>query len=551
MKKIVLIPVLLGAVSISLLSNNSYRKVSAISGHVIATNGTSLLTTLPTDIDLNPVDVSDVRSYYASLNTLSESERQGTNLLKNLKPILKEMNYFKYGGMSAGGVTHIYAITERDWENSPASSISGYDSTSNTITGFNYKNDINSDPYIHMLYVDYSNGAKTHFKHPTKASYPNFDKEHVWCQSRGFKALSSEAESAMGPAGTDLHHLIAGDSQVNQDVHNDIPYGFVTTTKLVGDQSTTSKNKNGTPKHTSSGDEYNEVFEPQDSDKGDIARAIFYMAARYNNLSGSDPITNYEPNLTLVNHISGSGKAVYSTSTSPVSMGILRDLLAWNKLDPVDEFEIHRNDLIYRNYQGNRNPFIDFPQWADYIWGTVDNDGSNYNSTVTSFAKPTSDRINDSGLSLSTSTITLNPGKSQSIAATTVDNSGVAWVVENSEIIELSKTSSSSGEEITVKALKTGSTKITVSATVDSEPISKIIKVNVVEEVKPNYILYIAIGVGVLVLVIVIAIIYAKGSKKTRKNIKKAVKSVTKSTYSPNKSTSKSSSNKKKTTKKK
>ena len=50
-------------------------------------------------------------------------------------------------------------------------------------------------------------------------------------------------------------------------------------------------------------------------------------------------------------------------------MGILQDLLEWNKLDPVDEFEIHRNNLLYRNFSFNRNPFIDFPEWAEYIWG--------------------------------------------------------------------------------------------------------------------------------------------------------------------------------------
>ena len=50
-------------------------------------------------------------------------------------------------------------------------------------------------------------------------------------------------------------------------------------------------------------------------------------------------------------------------------MGIMSDLLEWNRIDPVDEYEIHRNNLIYNNYQHNRNPFIDFPDWAEYIWG--------------------------------------------------------------------------------------------------------------------------------------------------------------------------------------
>lgn len=529
MKKVLLVSSLIGVFAFGLLPNQKALKVSATSGHVINTNGTQLVSTLPTTIDLNPVDTNDVRDYYKSLNSLPESERQGTNLLKNLKPILKEMNYFKYGGMSTGGVTHIYTITDRDWVNSPASEIEGYNASTNTITSFSHKEEVANDPYVHMLYVDYSGDVKTPFKNPNKKSNPNFDKEHVWCQSRGFKALSAESESAMGPAGTDLHHLIAGDSMVNQDVHNDIPYGFVNTTQLVGDQSTTANNKNGTPKHTSVDDEYNQVFEPQDSDKGDIARAIFYMAARYNNLSGTDTITNYEPNLTIVNHISGSGKAVYSTATSPVSMGILSDLLAWNKLDPVDEYEIHRNDLIYRNYQGNRNPFIDFPQWADYIWGTVDNDGTNYNPTISGRANPANDRINDSGLSVSRSSFSLAPNETAKVKAVTIDNSDITWSVSDDSIIELSKLTSHSDEEIDVKALKVGKVTITVKATVDSEEITKTITINVAETPKPNYLLYIAIGVGVVVVIIIVIVIYVNGSKKTRKTIKKAAKTITKS----------------------
>ena len=115
------------------------------------------------------------------------------------------------------------------------------------------------------------------------------------------------------------------------------------------------------------------------------------MAARYNNYAGGNNITNYEPYLALVNHVSGSGTAVYSTNDTPVTMGILQDLLEWNKLDPVDDYEIHRNNLIYKNYQGNRNPFIDFPQWADYIWGTSVN--GVYDSNPTGKANVSTDEI--------------------------------------------------------------------------------------------------------------------------------------------------------------
>jgi hypothetical protein len=49
-------------------------------------------------------------------------------------------------------------------------------------------------------------------------------------------------------------------------------------------------------------------------------------------------------------------------------LGDLATLLVWNATDPADDFEMHRNNYIY-TWQINRNPFIDLPQLANYIWG--------------------------------------------------------------------------------------------------------------------------------------------------------------------------------------
>ena len=167
-------------------------------------------------------------------------------------------------------------------------------------------------------------------------------------------------------------HLWAGDSYVNSALHSNYFYGYVDTTKEYtdgkdkyaydkGNLMGLSKTLGGTVK----------VFEPQNSDKGDIARAVFYMVARYNNLAGDDStIENDNPNLELVNDLSAWVESGYiSTSTKTGKLGILSDLLEWNKLDPVDNYEIKRNDILYKNYTNNRNPFIDFPEWADMIWG--------------------------------------------------------------------------------------------------------------------------------------------------------------------------------------
>ena len=76
-------------------------------------------TSLPSSINVTPVNETGIRSYYDSLDTLATSERQGTNLLKNLKPILSEDSfYYPYTTI----IWRIYKITDRDWIQSPLTS---------------------------------------------------------------------------------------------------------------------------------------------------------------------------------------------------------------------------------------------------------------------------------------------------------------------------------------------------------------------------------------------------------------------------------------------
>ena len=87
---------------------------------------------VPTNLDLNDATDSTIKSYYSALNNLSTSEKQGTNLLKNLKPILKNnQKYYSYGSNATTAVWQAYEIVDRDWVKSPASDISGYNSSTN------------------------------------------------------------------------------------------------------------------------------------------------------------------------------------------------------------------------------------------------------------------------------------------------------------------------------------------------------------------------------------------------------------------------------------
>ena len=374
MKKI--IPISLGLLTLSVGVLGGFKQT-----HFVPANAYDKAS-LPTTINLNKVSYEDIRNYYSGLTSLSESERQGTNLLKNLKPILMNgQKYYSYDVSNGKDIWKMYEITDRDWDKSPASEIEGYDASTGIITGYKYGESASksgTNPYIHALYVNRDKENKVHAwatEKDGKTSHGNnaewcIDREHIWPKSQGFE--DSEADPGTSGARGDPMHLWAGDSYVNSALHSNYFYGYVDTNKeytngkdkyeyASGNLMGYSKTYGGTVT----------VFEPQDSDKGDIARAVFYMVARYNNLAGNDSsIENDNPNLELVNSLNEwKLKGYISTSTTTGKLGILSDLLEWNKLDPVSDYEITRNNLLYRNFTNNRNPFIDFPEWADLIWG--------------------------------------------------------------------------------------------------------------------------------------------------------------------------------------
>ncbi len=85
-------------------------------------------------------------------------------------------------------------------------------------------------------------------------------------------------------------------------------------------------------------------YEPKDNVKGDVARIIFYLLTRYSQTDSSYPVTKVATSMTM--------------------------LLDWHELDPVDNIETYRNEKAYE-IQGNRNPFIDNPDFAYMIWDTT------------------------------------------------------------------------------------------------------------------------------------------------------------------------------------
>ena len=430
---------------------------------------------LPTTIDLNDTSAANIRSYYSTLNNLSTSERQGTNLLKNLKTILKNgQKYYSYENGTS--IWQMYEITDRDWDKSPASSTTygTYNSSTNKITNYTYGTSSSSsknNPYIHALYINRDvNNQTTAWDNHNQDQW-GINREHVWPKAEGFDS------SGAGGARGDPMHLMAGNGYAN-NIHSNYYYGYVKTSSSYTDCGSKYSNQSGNLRGTSKTLNSGTVFEPQDCDKGDIARAIFYMVARYNYLSGSDSdgIDTNNPNLTLTQNISDWSSSGYTSSTSTQGkLGVLTDLLAWHHADPVDEYEIHRNNLLYTNFTNNRNPFIDFPEWVDFIWGTANYNGTtyqSYSSTPTGYATPNSDTINGynsgggadpvsvTGVSLNKNSTSIAIGESevlhQTISPSNATNQAVSWSSSNNNIASVS----SSGR---VTAVAEGNCTITVT----------------------------------------------------------------------------------------
>ncbi len=140
----------------------------------------------------------------------------------------------------------------------------------------------------------------------------------------------------------DLHHLNPSDQDANSRKSN-YPLGELTSETWNNGVAFVGKAK-------VDGSSTN-AFEPCDEYKGDFARTYMYMFTCYQDLTWEKTQMNY-------------ANSTYPT-LKPWAVELL---LKWHKQDPVSEKEVNRNNAVYA-VQGNRNPYIDYPQFADYIWG--------------------------------------------------------------------------------------------------------------------------------------------------------------------------------------
>ena len=175
----------------------------------------------------------------------------------------------------------------------------------------------NKDGSVSLIYTSYS---------ATMNQWNGWNREHVWPKSLG-------GDSTTG-GGADLHHIRPSDSGVNSSRGN----------KPYGESGSNPSEKKGTdPAVGVLGGTYNsEYFEPLDNVKGDVARICLYVYVRWNSEWGATDITDVFESVDV--------------------------LLEWCELDPVDTWEMGRNEVV-EDIQGNRNVFIDYPEYAWQIFG--------------------------------------------------------------------------------------------------------------------------------------------------------------------------------------
>lgn len=203
-----------------------------------------------------------------------------------------------------------------------------------TTTSYNYCRDYayrtdcqKEDQTVVLLYTGYV-ADQDDFS----GSAPGWNREHVWPQNLGGFDTSG--------VGADLHHIRPDDVTTNGDRGN----------KLFGNVSGGTESLGSSLCNNMLGGWYdNSYFEPLDSVKGDVARICLYVYVRYGSTySKCSDITN-----------------VFKDTAT---------LLEWMEMDPVDTWEMGRN-VVVEGIQGNRNPFIDYPELAWQLFGQEAPDG--------------------------------------------------------------------------------------------------------------------------------------------------------------------------------
>ena len=188
-----------------------------------------------------------------------------------------------------------------------------------------------------------------------------YNREHTWPRSYGFPDNTPQNYPY-----TDCHHLFLCNTWYN-NVRENKPFRYC----HAGCQEEPTLENNGQGggsgdypgnSNWTTGTGTAGTWETWIGRRGDVARAIFYLDVRYE--GGWHGVTGAaEPDLILTDDEALIAGSSTGDNESIAYMGMVSELYLWHLEDPVDDLERARNDVVY-SYQGNRNPFIDHPEWV-------------------------------------------------------------------------------------------------------------------------------------------------------------------------------------------
>lgn len=285
---------------------------------------------LPADVYIGFTVSEGVGDYYARVNTSSPEQ-----LRCSLHEVIRGHTAYPYSGSTVTSTWTILELAE-EHPDDPGRII---------------------DVYRNRSFVKGAERAGT-------GTGITYNREHTWPNSLGFPGQTDSQGRPNAPY-TDTHMLYLTDTGYNADRGN-MPYADCPASAGCSERVTEVNlgigGGSGVYPGNSNwfrGPNGNQgSFEVWPARRGDMARAVMYMAIRYE--GGVHPVTGQaEPDLRLTD----TRSLIVNTSASPAYMGLLSDLLAWHEADPPDAAERRRNDVV-QQFQGNRNPFIDHPEWA-------------------------------------------------------------------------------------------------------------------------------------------------------------------------------------------
>ena len=355
------------------------------------------------------------QAYYASLNSKSGSSLRSalTVLLYN-----HHIYYDKYDGASSG--------TE-NWD---------------------FPFDYDSNGYVWDIYTKGCDMTNTTGS-TASCCCSGLNREHLVCQS----TFGGSENKDKVPQYADRHSLFLTDAYTNQR-RNDQAFGEVDSTQTISKGSCETCNDYAlgclgkVGKYAELYESTENVYEVGDEFKGDVARAVLYMAVRYaeraycrlpdgakynNSTSGVGDVVSSD--LTTANNYSvtdwknaGSSTAstigqMFSTSLS-VNYGLSEYgkaiLLKWHRQDKVSQKEIDRNNGV-ESVQGNRNPFIDYPYLVEYIWGDHAGESVDLTELVGSFESAFVPGVSDGSKNSTATKYTITWSKNGVTSTTQVD----------------------------------------------------------------------------------------------------------------------------------